>query len=137
MVMTKGGQKMTLGERIKEVRTSKGLTQEQFSGKIGLSRNYVARIEIGERLPSDRTIKDICREFGVDELWLRTGIGEAFSVPTREEEMTKLFKSLMADRPETFRRRAITALLRFSSDSPEWELLENIYNSIKEEAPDP
>ena len=127
---------MTLGERIKEVRTNKGLTQEQFSGKIGLSRNYVARIEIGERLPSDRTIKDICREFGVDELWLRTGIGEAFSVPTREEEMTKLFKSLMADRPETFRRRAITALLRFSSDSPEWELLENIYNSIKEEAPD-
>lgn len=127
---------MTLGERIKEVRTSKGLTQEQFSGKIGLSRNYVARIEIGERLPSDRTIKDICREFGVDELWLRTGIGEAFSVPTREEEMTKLFKSLMADRPETFRRRAITALLCFSSDSPEWELLENIYNSIKEEAPD-
>ena len=73
---------MTLGERIKEVRTNKGLTQEQFSGKIGLSRNYVARIEIGERLPSDRTIKDICREFGVDELWLRTGIGEAFSVPT-------------------------------------------------------
>lgn len=128
---------MTLGERIKEVRTNKGLTQEQFSGKIGLSRNYVARIEIGERLPSDRTIKDICREFGVDELWLRTGIGEAFSVPTREEEMTKLFKNLMADRPETFRRRAITALLRFSSDSPEWELLENIYNSIKEEAPDP
>lgn len=127
---------MTLGERIKEVRTNKGLTQEQFSGKIGLSRNYVARIEIGERLPSDRTIKDICREFGVDELWLRTGIGEAFSVPTREEEMTKLFKNLMADRPETFRRRAITALLRFSSDSPEWELLENIYNSIKEEAPD-
>ena len=127
---------MTLGERIKEVRTNKGLTQEQFSGKIGLSRNYVARIEIGERLPSDRTIKDICREFGVDELWLRTGIGEAFSVPTREEEMTKLFKSLMADRPETFRRRAITALLRFSSDSPEWELLEKIYNSIKEEAPD-
>ena len=128
---------MTLGERIKEVRTNKGLTQEQFSGKIGLSRNYVARIEIGERLPSDRTIKDICREFGVDELWLRTGIGEAYSVPTREEEMTKLFKNLMADRPETFRRRAITALLRFSSDSPEWELLENIYNSIKEEAPDP
>ena len=127
---------MTLGERIKEVRTNKGLTQEQFSGKIGLSRNYVARIEIGERLPSDRTIKDICREFGVDELWLRTGIGKAFSVPTREEEMTKLFKILMADRPETFRRRAITALLRFSSDSPEWELLENIYNSIKEEAPD-
>ena len=128
---------MTLGERIKEVRKSKGLTQMQFSGKIGLSRNYVARIEIGERLPSDRTIKDICREFGVDELWLRTGIGEAFSVPTREEEMTKLFKNLMADRPETFRRRAITELLRFSSDSPEWELLENIYNSVKEEAPDP
>ena len=127
---------MTLGERIKEVRTSKGLTLEKFGACLGMKKAGLSKIENGQVNVTDAVIKSICREFGIDELWLRTGIGEAFSVPTREEEMTKLFKILMADRPETFRRRAITALLRFSSDSPEWELLENIYNSIKEEAPD-
>lgn len=127
---------MTLGERIKEVRTNKGLTLEKFGDPIGLKKSSLSQIENGQVNVTDRVIKSICREFGVHELWMRTGIGEAFLVPTREEEMTKLFKNLMADRPETFRRRAITALLRFSSDSPEWELLENIYNCIKEEAPD-
>lgn len=127
----------TFAERLSFVISTAAMTKTKFAERINVSQPFLSQLCSGSKSPSDRTIKDICREFGVDELWLRTGIGEAFSVPTREEEMTKLFKSLMADRPETFRRRAITALLRFSSDSPEWELLENIYNSIKEEAPDP
>lgn len=121
-------------DRIKYVRSALGLTQEQFANKIGLSRNYVAKIEIGNREPSARTISDICREFGVNEIWLRTGAGEPFSGYARETEMGKLFQSLMADRPEAFRARLITALLRFSADSDEWKLLENIYDSIADEA---
>ena len=116
--------------RIKYVRSALGLTQEQFASKIGLSRNYVAKIEIGNREPSDRTIADICREFGVSETWLRTGVGEPFMPPSRSEEMGRLVKSLMADKPEAFRSRLITALLRFDADGPEWQLLEDIYNSV-------
>ena len=117
-------------DRIKYVRSALGLTQEQFASKIGLSRNYVAKIEIGNREPSDRTISDICREFGVSETWLRTGAGEPFAPPSRADEMGRLVKSLMADKPEAFRTRLITALLRFDADGPEWQLLEDIYNSI-------
>lgn len=117
-------------DRIKYVRTSAGLTQEQFANKIRLTRNYVAKIEIGNRAPSDRTISDICREFGVSETWLRTGAGEPFAPPSRADEMGRLVKSLMADKPEAFRTRLITALLRFDADGPEWQLLEDIYNSI-------
>lgn len=117
-------------ERIKHIRTSLGLTQEQFASKIGLTRNYVAKIEIGNREPSDRTISDICREFGVNETWLRTGAGEPFMPPSRSEEMGRLVKSLMADKPEAFRTRLITALLRFDANGPEWKLLEDIYNSV-------
>lgn len=120
--------------RIKLVRQKEGLTQEQFAGRIGLSRNFVAKIEIGNRVPSDRTIADICREFGVSETWLRTGVGEPYEVRTREEEMGDLLGSLMKDSPESFRSRLITALLRFDPDGSEWQVLENIYNSVAAEA---
>lgn len=120
--------------RIKLVRQKEGLTQEQFAGRIGLSRNFVAKIEIGNRVPSDRTIADICREFGVSETWLRTGVGDPYEVRTREEEMGDLLGSLMKDSPESFRSRLITALLRFDPDGSEWQVLENIYNSVAAEA---
>ncbi len=123
-------------ERIKFVRTSIGKNQTDFGNMFKVSKSAVQKWESGENAPTDAIIELMTQKTGVNELWLRTGVGEAFSAPSREEEMTKLFKSLMSDRPEAFRTRAITALLRFSSDSPEWELLENIYNSIKEEAPD-
>ena len=123
--------------RIKLVRQKEGLTQEQFAGRIGLSRNFVAKIEIGNRVPSDRTIADICREFGVSETWLRTGVGEPYEVRTREEEMGDLLGSLMKDSPESFRSRLITALLRFDPDGSEWQVLENIYNSVAAEADEP
>lgn len=120
--------------RIKLVRQKEGLTQEQFAGRIGLSRNFVAKIEIGNRVPSDRTITDICREFGVSETWLRTGVGEPYEVRTREEEMGDLLGSLMKDSPESFRSRLITALLRFDPAGSEWQVLENIYDSVAAEA---
>jgi transcriptional regulator with XRE-family HTH domain len=62
--------------RIKLLRKNLDLTQEEFAAKIKLSRNFIAQIEIGTKEPSDRTISDICREFNVNEEWLRYGTGE-------------------------------------------------------------
>ena len=121
-------------ERVKQIRAERGLTQEQFANMIGLTRNYVARIEIGDREPSDRTIADICRVFGVSEIWLRTGAGEPFPPASRKEEMTALFAELLNDRPEAFRSKLITALLRFDPNGPEWDVLERIYEGIQAEA---
>lgn len=123
-----------MDERIKQIRKTAGLTQIEFAEKIGLTRNYVAKLEIGDRAPSDRTISDICREFRVNEIWLRTGAGEPFdNEASREVEMTELFAELMSDRPEAFRTRLVTTLLRFRPDGPEWAILEKIYENIKKE----
>lgn len=62
-----------MNKRIKELRKLLGITQAEFSLKIGLSRNFIAQIETGAKIPSDRTISDICREFMVNEEWLRNG----------------------------------------------------------------
>lgn len=70
---------MTIGERIKKVRRSLDLTQQEFCGRIGLKRNSISLIESGSRNTSDQTIYSICREFSVNEEWLRTGEGEMFA----------------------------------------------------------
>ena len=68
---------MNLGERIKKVRRSLDLTQREFGERISIKQNSVAQIEMG-RNTSDQTIVSICREFNVNETWLRTGEGEPF-----------------------------------------------------------
>ena len=40
------------GKRVKELRTQKKLTQEQFAQKTGLHKNYIGMVERGERNPS-------------------------------------------------------------------------------------
>lgn len=82
-------------DRVKEIRQSEGLTQAEFAESINLSRNYVAMIEIGQREPSDRTISDICRVFGIDETWLRTGVGEMHVPKTRVEELDAIFSEAL------------------------------------------
>lgn len=62
-------------ERLKMVRKAVGLTQEKFGQAIGSKQNTVAGYEMGIREPSNAVITLICREFGVNEVWLRTGEG--------------------------------------------------------------
>lgn len=68
---------MTLGERIKKVRKDKDFTQQQFAERLGMKRNSIAQVE-GGRATSDQTIFAICREFNVNERWLRTGEGGVY-----------------------------------------------------------
>ncbi len=65
-----------MNKRILEIRKDAGKTQDVFAEKLGLTKNFISLIETGKREPSDRTIKDICREFNINEDWLRTGKGE-------------------------------------------------------------
>lgn len=60
-------------ERIKKLRNSLGLTQQKFADKLGLKRQTIAAYEIGNITPSDSTILLICKEFDINEDWLRYG----------------------------------------------------------------
>jgi len=77
---------MMIGERVRKLRKTLDLTQREFGERINLKSNSVALIE-GGRNTSDQTIASICREFNVNETWLRTGEGEMFiPAPTSELE---------------------------------------------------
>lgn len=70
---------MTTNERVREIRELNKMNQTDFGKKINISRSQVAAIENNLRALTDRTINDICREFNVNENWLRTGEGEMFN----------------------------------------------------------
>lgn len=123
-----------MNQRIKELRKILGLSQEEFAAQLGLTRGAITNIEHNKTEPKPLLVQLICKEFKVNEIWLRTGVGDPFQKKDRSQEMTELFADLMNDRPESFRTRLITALLRFSPDGPEWAALESIYNSIQAEA---
>ena len=126
---------MSVGSRIKELRKAQKspITQQEFADRVGIKQSTVATYEADRNVPSDAVISLICREFNVREAWLRDGEGEMFEIKPRAEELGELVRKLLADRPESFRSRLITSLLRFEPNSPEWQVLENIYNSIADE----
>lgn len=79
---------MMIGERVRKLRKTLDLTQREFGERINLKSNSVALIE-GGRNTSDQTIASICREFDVNEKWLRTGEGEMF-IPAPTSELDAL-----------------------------------------------
>lgn len=124
---------MSVASRTSELRKAFGLTQQAFADRLGITRGAVANWDLDRSDPSDAVISLICRVFNVREAWLRDGTGEMLEVKPRAEELGELVRKLLADRPESFRSRLITSLLRFEPNSPEWQILENIYNSIAAE----
>ena len=89
-------------ERIKAIRRAVGCTQQEFADRLGLKRNTIATYEIGKAVPSDRTISDICREFRVSEVWLRTGEGEMFLRQTEAEQLAEILVRMELDQDDPF-----------------------------------
>lgn len=73
-------------DRLKLLRKELGMTQEKFAERLNIKRNTLANYEIGRNVPIDAVIALICKEYNVNEKWLRTGEGEMFRqlLPTDE-----------------------------------------------------
>ena len=120
-----------MNTRIRKVRTDSGLKQDAFAKKLGLTKNFISLVETGGREPSDRTISDICREFNINENWLRTGEGDMRSPQTRNQEIMAFANRVMTDEDESFRKRFVTAL---GNASPEfWDELEKFLDALKKD----
>ena len=80
-----------IGERIKELRKSLGLTLEEFGKKLGVGKSAISNIENGSRNLTDQMALSIRREFNVREEWLRDGTGDMFE-PAALDELDALAK---------------------------------------------
>lgn len=86
---------MDCGERVKQIRKSKGMTLEKFGEKVGVTKQTVSRIENGVNALTEQMLLSICREFDVNETWLRNGEGEMFKERSPSEEVGYYVEELL------------------------------------------
>lgn len=90
----------TINDRIKIIRKHNNLTMDKFGDRIGITKASISRLESGENNPSEQTLMLICKEFGVDHHWLKTGEGEMLSSIGDDEVIAK-FDAIMAGEKDT------------------------------------
>ena len=118
-----------MNERLKKLRKTLDMTQQEFADRIGTKRNTIAKYETDTNVPSAAVICLICREFGVNEEWLRTGKGEMFIQLSRNEEIAEFVGQLMSDEDDSFKKRLISGLAALDENG--WKVLEDFLDSIQ------
>lgn len=120
-----------MNERIKELRKALGLTQQKFAESIGVRQNTVAQYEMGRNQPIDTVITLICREFNVNEEWLRTGNGEMFMPKSRNEALFEFVTKIAEGPPDDIRSKLLSVMARLTEE--QWELLDDMAHKLADE----
>lgn len=118
-----------MNERLKQLRKILDLTQQEFADKIGSKRNTIAKYETNTNVPSTAVISLICREFNVNEEWLRNGTGDMFIEQTRDEQIASFVGNVLKTEDESFKRRLIYGLAALDDNG--WDVLEKFLDSIQ------
>ena len=111
-----------MNERLKELRERLGLNQVEFGTRIGVQRSTISNYEQGLRVPIDAVITLICREFNVNETWLRTGDGDMFN---EDDAGVELVTRAMLGQSENKKQ-----LLRIIADMPD-DLLDKMLDYLE------
>ena len=103
-------------ERLKTLRKELGLTQQEFSDRLGIQRSTYSKYELGTNIPTSAVINLICDRCHISENWLRTGEGPMFVDISRADELARLIEETMSDESGEIKRRIATAVLRLTPD---------------------
>ena len=120
-------------ERIKALRKALELSQGQFGERLGVKQNTVATWESGIRTPNESVIRSICREFGVNELWLRHGDegGPMFKELSRKDAIAAYMGQLLGGQRTELEEKIIEFMGR--TTVKEWNMLLDIMRPLAEE----
>lgn len=131
LLLILGGDFLTENERIRELRKSLDMTLEKFGEKVGVTRASMSNVENGNRSVTEQMRKAVCREFGVDYIWLTTGEGEMFV--DSDDDFVEKIDRIMAGENET-RKNMIKTLVDASDEYIEaLDQLVNLYLQAKNE----
>lgn len=120
----------TINDRIALLIKDLGITRSSFADRIRVSRPFVSELCSGVKQPSDRTIADIAREFGVSLAWLEDGEGEMYVKRSANEELGLLVANIMSDADDSFRKRFITLLMALPPE--DWGKIERFIDELQQ-----
>ena len=118
-------------DRIKQIRKRHKLTQVEFGERIGVKGNTVTGYETGLRNPTDAVILSICREFNVNEHWLRTGNGEPTIKRTKNQEIQEFANDVMELPDTNLKKRLVEGLAKLNEN--DWEKILEIVEKLLSE----
>lgn len=127
----------TIEDRVLMIREHLELSQEEFGERIGVTKSTISLLERKLRNPSERVIRDICREFNVNEDWLRNGTGgkeNMFINVTPLEKACNHFGYIMENATPS-KKAALSILLEMLYNVPDeqWDLMMKQFEEIKKE----
>lgn len=93
-----------MSERISWCIQDAGIKKAEFARRLNLSQPFISELCSGKNNPSDRTISDICREFNISEVWLRTGEGEPHMEKDKDEEFLEVMEKINMSNDDLIKR---------------------------------
>ena len=85
-----------MNERLNLLRKELQLSQEEFGKRLGVGKSAISYLESGRSSLTDQMIKLICKEFSINEDWIRTGKGEMRNI-IEEDETARLVGEMLFD----------------------------------------
>ncbi len=110
--------------RVRKVRKELNLTMEKFGSKLGVTRTAISNIENGNRSVTEQMLRLICKEYNVNEEWLRTGNGNMFAEIDKESQLMIWAGNVLKDESDSFKKRFVNMLMEL--DESDWESLEKM-----------
>lgn len=107
---------MSQGQRVRMLRKELDLTLEKFAKPLGVGKTAISNIENESRNLTDQMIISICREYNVNEEWLRSGEGTPFKKLSKEEEIASYVEDLLSDGTENPLYEIILDIMRTYSE---------------------
>ena len=117
-----------MNDRVKQLRTTLGLTQDEFGKALGVTRSAISYIESGRSNLTDQMLFMICATFNVRKEWLKYGTGEVFVSHTMSEELATYMGKLMALNDQEKEKYALFALKLIID---EWALISKNIDTLK------
>ena len=118
---------MSINDNFKSIRKHFGLTQEEFGDQLGVTRGVIYNIEKHLTDPKPYLVNQVSLVYGVDPIWLETGVGEMFRKPSIDEEMAAFAAKVLSD-PNPFKKRVFYAMSRM--DDAAWEAFEQFWRDL-------
>lgn len=112
-----------MNNRIRTLRKELNLTLDKFGEQIGLKKSSLSQIENGKCAITEQTIKSICREFNVNENWLRTGEGDIHIQMSEEDELMKWAGKVLSKQSSDFQYRFVKMLMGLTEE--QWQVFED------------
>ena len=120
-----------MNERMKELREALGLSQEALGSRVGVTRGAISRIEGGTNGVTTAMVMSLCREFNVNEEWLRTGSGEMVNERSTDEELAYIVGNAIPTASE-YVKNTFIALGKVSEEfsKADWEVVKKFVDAL-------